>query len=117
MSCEQRCEKKWFNIDFRQANSEGQLVDWIQESAETHSGIIINPGGYSHTSVAIMDALLATPLPIIEVHLSNIHQREEYRSHSFTAKAAKGLICGLGGNGYLLAIDAISHQIDLVKKV
>ena len=117
LSCEQHCKKKLFNSDFRQSNSESQLINWIQEAAETHCGIIINPGGYSHTSIAIMDALLATPTPIIEVHISNIHQREEYRNHSFTAKAAKGIICGLGGNGYLLAIDAIAHQIDLVKKV
>jgi len=97
-------------VDFRQSNHEGVLVDWIQEARGTKAGIIINPGAYTHTSVAILDALLSVELPVVEVHLSNIHQREEFRHRSYVSKAARGVICGFGSHGYILALDAL-HRI------
>jgi 3-dehydroquinate dehydratase II len=102
------------DIDFRQSNHEGELVDWIQAARETCAAIIVNPGAYSHTSIAILDALLACQIPIVEVHLSNIFKRESFRHHSFVSQAARGVICGLGSQGYLLALEAIAN---LVKKV
>jgi 3-dehydroquinate dehydratase-2 len=99
-------------IDFRQTNHEGQLVDWIQEARESADGIILNAGALTHTSVAIFDALSAADLPIIEVHLSNIFRRERFRHHSYVSLAAKGVICGLGAHGYELALEAIARLID-----
>jgi 3-dehydroquinate dehydratase-2 len=100
------------SVDFRQSNHEGELVTWIQAARDPKSpgvkGIIINPGGLSHTSVALLDALIFTELPVIEVHLSNIFRRESFRHHSFVSSAAQGVICGLGAQGYLLAVDALS---------
>ena len=98
-------------IDFRQSNSEGELIDWVQEARDTAEGIIINAGGYSHTSIALLDALTASDLPTIEVHLSNIHKRDGFRHHSYVSLAAKGVIVGLGGFGYELALDAIARLI------
>ena len=98
-------------IDFRQSNDEGELVTWIQEARDKAQGIIINAGAYSHTSVAILDALQAAELPVIEVHLSNIFRREEYRQHSFVSLAAKGVICGLGPKGYELALEAMAEML------
>jgi 3-dehydroquinate dehydratase-2 len=98
-------------IDFRQSNSEGELVGWIQEARQAARGIILNAGAYSHTSIAILDALQAAELPVIEVHLSNIFRREDYRQHSYVSLAAKGLICGLGPKGYELALDAMSELL------
>lgn len=95
-------------LAFRQSNSEGTLVDWIQEAPGTHSAIVINPAAYSHTSVAILDALKAVDLPVVEVHLSNIHRRETFRSHSYVSKAALGVICGFGARGYVMALDALA---------
>lgn len=88
----------------RQSNHEGQLVDWIQEARETASGILINPGAYSHTSVAILDALNAFDGPVLEVHISNIHKRETFRHHSYVSSRADGVIAGFGTEGYLLAL-------------
>jgi 3-dehydroquinate dehydratase-2 len=99
-------------IDFRQSNSEGEMVNWIQEARENCAGIIINPAGYSHTSVAILDALLACEIPIIEVHLSNIHKREAFRQHSYVSTAAQGVICGLGAQGYGLALTAMANLVN-----
>jgi 3-dehydroquinate dehydratase-2 len=99
-------------VDFRQSNSEGQLVDWIQEARESADAIVINAGAYSHTSIAILDALKACELPIIEVHLSNIFARERFRHHSYVSAVAKGVICGLGGQGYILALDAIAYLLE-----
>ncbi len=90
-----------------QSNHEGELVDRIQQAAEEVDGLIINPAAYTHTSVALRDALLMLEIPVIEVHLSNIYQRESFRHHSMTAPAATGQITGLGKNGYLLALDAL----------
>ena len=94
-------------IDFRQSNSEGELVTWIGESRNTFDAIIINPAAYTHTSVAVRDAIAASELPAIEVHLSNIHSREEFRHTSLTAPVCKGQICGLGAKGYEYALRAL----------
>lgn len=94
-------------VDFRQSNSEGTLVDWIQEARGGGAGIIINAGAYTHTSVAILDALTAAELPIIELHLSNVFRRETFRHQSYVSPVATGVICGFGANGYKLALNAM----------
>ena len=91
-------------VDCRQSNHEGQLVDWIHEARGAAAGIVINPGAYSHTSVAILDALNAFEGPVLEVHISNIHKREAFRHHSFVSARAEGVIAGFGTEGYLLAL-------------
>jgi len=96
-------------VDFRQTNHEGELVDWIQEARESASGVILNAGALTHTSVAILDALNAAEKPVIEVHLSNIFRREEFRHHSYVSAAARGVICGFGAKGYELAIEAMAN--------
>lgn len=96
------------SIDFRQSNIEGEIVNWIQEARENHDAIVINAGALTHTSVAIMDALLAVDTPCVEVHLSNIFKREEFRHHSYISSAAVGMITGFGAVGYLMAVDAVS---------
>ena len=101
--------------DCRQSNSEGELVSAIQESRKTHAGIIINAGGYSHTSVAILDALLLSELPVIEVHISNIYNRERFRHSSYVSKAARGVIAGLGIDGYAYALEAMAGWIKIRK--
>ena len=108
---EARAEKLGLRIDFRQSNHEGELVTWIQEARGKAQGIIINAGGYTHTSVAMLDALQAAELPAIEVHLSNIFRREDYRHHSYISLGVKGVICGLGARGYELAVEAIADHI------
>ena len=100
------------DIEFRQTNHEGQLVDWIQEARDSADGIILNAGALTHTSVAVLDALLAAELPVIEVHLSNIFRRESFRHHSYVSLAAHGVICGLGAQGYELALEAIAGLIE-----
>ncbi|HEX9881259.1 MAG TPA: type II 3-dehydroquinate dehydratase [Hyphomicrobium sp.] len=107
----ERAKAVGLEIEFRQSNDEGELVTWIQEAREKAQGIILNAGAYSHTSVAILDALQAAELPVIEVHLSNIFRREEYRQHSFVSLAAKGVICGLGPKGYELALEAMAEML------
>ena len=113
---EQRCLARAaaldLTIDFRQTNHEGQLVDWIQEARESADGIILNAGALTHTSVAVLDALSAADLPVIEVHLSNIFRRERFRHHSYVSLAANGGIFGLGPQGYELALEAIAGLID-----
>ena len=98
-------------VDIRQSNLEGELVTWIQEARSGYAGIIINPAAYTHTSVAIRDAVAAVGLPTIEVHLSNIHQREAFRHHSFLAGVALGQIAGLGPSGYLLALRGLHGHL------
>ena len=97
--------------DFRQSNVEGELVNWIQEARSKAKGIILNAGGYTHTSVAILDALQSAELPVIEVHLSNIFRRDQFRQHSYISLAATGVICGLGAKGYELALEAMAGLI------
>ena len=99
-------------IDFRQTIHEGQLVDWVQEARESAEGIILNAGALTHTSVAVFDALSAAGLPTIEVHLSNIFRRESFRHHSYVSLVANGVICGLGAQGYELALEAIASLIE-----
>ena len=94
-----------------QSNHEGQLVDWIQEARQNGSAIVINPGAYSHTSVAILDALNAFDGPVIEVHISNIHKRESFRHHSFVSSRADGVIAGCGTQGYLLALHRVASLL------
>jgi 3-dehydroquinate dehydratase-2 len=98
-------------VDFRQSNSEGELVGWIQSTRGDHAGIIINPAAYTHTSIAIMDALIAVELPVIELHLSNPLRREPFRRHSYVSEVARGVICGFGGHGYELALEAMARII------
>ena len=109
--CAETGERLGLSIDFRQTNGEGELVSWVQECRGRAQGIVINPAGYTTTSVALMDALLAVELPVIEVHITNIHRREEFRHHSFVSKAAMGVICGLGIRGYSLALTALAEII------
>ncbi len=106
---------KKININFFQSNSEGKLIDIIQDATDRSSGIIINAGGYSHTSVAIMDALKVYNNPIIEVHMSNIYAREEFRNYSYISSVVDGSICGLGYLSYEIALDALIKLINLEK--
>ena len=101
-------------VEFRQSNHEGVLVDWVHEARQLADGLICNFGAYSHTSIALHDALKAAGVPVIEVHLSNIHAREAFRSHSYTAAASKGAIMGLGADGYRLALTAMADLVDAV---
>ena len=103
-------------IDFRQSNHEGEIVGWLQEARSAHAGIVINAGAYTHTSIAILDALQLTELPVIEVHLSNIFRREEFRHHSCVSLAARGVICGLGPTGYRLALEALADLLGTTKE-
>jgi len=108
-----RAEAKGLDLalDFFQSNHEGALVDRIQQAREANSGIIINAGAYTHTSVALLDALNAAEKPVIEVHLSNIYKREEFRHHSYISPVAVGVICGFGSQGYLLALRAMTRLV------
>ena len=108
-------KNKKININFFQSNSEGKLIDIIQDATDRSSGIIINAGGYSHTSVAIMDAIKVYNNPIIEVHMSNIYAREEFRNYSYISSVVDGSICGLGYLSYEIALDALIKLINLEK--
>ena len=110
--CAETAEQLGLAIDFRQTNGEGELISWVQECRSRAAGIVINPAGFTTTSIALMDALLATDLPVIEVHVTNIHRREEFRQHSYVSKAAVGVICGLGINGYALALNAMADLLE-----
>src|SRR5450631_744058 len=110
--CAEAAEVLGLAIDFRQTNGEGELVSWVQECRGRAAGIVINPAGYTTTSIALMDALLAVDLPVVEVHVTNIHRREEFRHHSFVSKAAVGVICGLGIRGYALALTALAEMLE-----
>ena len=96
-------------LRFHQSNREYEIIDWIHEARETAGGIVINPAAFTHTSVAILDALNAFDAPVIEVHISNVHKREEFRHHSYVSAAARGVICGFGAKGYELAIEAMAN--------
>ena len=95
-------------VEFRQSNHEGQLIDWIHAARGTAAGIVINPAAYTHTSVALLDALTAFDGPVIEVHISNVHKREDFRRHSFVSLRADGVIAGCGTEGYLLALRRVA---------
>ncbi|MDA7948596.1 MAG: type II 3-dehydroquinate dehydratase [Hyphomicrobiaceae bacterium] len=110
-----RAGKHGFSIEFHQSNKEGELVDRIQEARSKASGVIINAGAYTHTSVAILDALLAADVPCVEVHLSNIFQREEFRHHSYISSACFGVICGFGVKSYELAVEALAERLEANK--
>jgi 3-dehydroquinate dehydratase II len=111
--CAETADQLGLAIDFRQTNGEGELISWVQECRGRDAGIIINPAGYTTTSIALMDALLAVELPVIEVHVTNIHRREEFRQHSYVSKAAVGVICGLGIAGYALALTAMADLLEI----
>jgi 3-dehydroquinate dehydratase II len=102
-----RAKKHGLDVVFRQSNHEGELVDWLHEAADS-AGIVLNAGAYTHTSVALHDAIRAIDAPVIEVHLSNVFAREEFRHHSMLSAVAKGVICGFGADSYLLAIDGLA---------
>ena len=105
-------ETKSVSITFLQSNHEGVLVDNIHAAKGTHAGIILNAGAFTHTSIALHDAIVGTQIPTIELHLSNIHKREEFRHHSYIARAAVGVICGFGAAGYNLAINAMVGHLE-----
>ncbi len=108
-SCRDHAKGLGLEIDFRQSNDEGEMVNIIQEAQAGCAGLIINAGAFTHTSVAILDVLLALEQPVVEVHLSNLFQRESFRHHSFVSQAARGMICGFRGQGYVLALDALAR--------
>lgn len=110
-ACRERGSELGLTIEFRQSNHEGELVTWIQQARDNADGIVINAGAYTHTSVAILDALKVAELPVIEVHISNIHAREEFRHHSYISAAATGVIVGLGPQGYLFALEALADRL------
>jgi 3-dehydroquinate dehydratase-2 len=109
--CRARAERHGLVITFRQSNHEGDLIDWLQEARQQAAGIVINPGAFTHTSIAILDAILAAERPVVEVHISNIHAREEFRRHSYVSRVAKAVLCGFGIEGYGLAIDGLAVLI------
>jgi 3-dehydroquinate dehydratase II len=110
--CAAKAKALGLTIEFRQTNLEGELVNWIHEAREKASGIIINAGAYTHTSVALHDALKAVGLPAIEVHLSNVYKRESFRHHSYISPVADGVICGFGVQSYELALDGMSGVLN-----
>lgn len=109
--CAAAAKKHGHDIVFRQSNHEGELVDWLHEAREKAGGVVINPGAYTHTSIALQDAIRAIGVPVVEVHLSNIFAREEFRHHSYVSPVARGVICGLGPKGYELAIDGLASAL------
>ena len=115
--CRATAERFGFDLVFRQSNIEGELIGWIQEAhAKKATGLVINPAGYTTTSIAILDALLAVQLPVIEIHITNIHQRESFRQNSYVSKAAKAVICGFGIDGYALAIRGLAGLLGVKEK-
>ncbi len=106
-----RAERLGLRIDFRQTNHEGVLVDWIHEARHEARALVLNPGAYTHTSVALHDAVKGVGLPAIEVHLSNIHAREPFRRRSYVSAAVLGVICGFGPKGYELALEALGDRL------
>ena len=114
--CEAKAKTAGVAVDFRQTNHEGELVTWIQEARGKAAGIILNAGAYTHTSIAIHDALRAADVPIVEVHLSNIYKREAFRHTSYVSATALGVICGFGPKGYEFAIEALAGQGSSLRK-
>ena len=114
--CEAACARHGFSMVFRQSNHEGVLVDWIHEAGRLHAtgqlaGLVLNAAAYTHTSVALLDAVKGTGVPLVELHISNVHAREAYRHHSYMAAAAKAVMCGFGVLGYGLAIDGLAQLL------
>ena len=107
-NCREFASKNNISLDMFQSNIEGELVEIIQKSRSEYNGLIINAGGYTHTSVAIHDALKILKIPIIELHISNIYNREDFRHKSLISKVAKGIICGLGADGYIMSLEAMN---------
>jgi 3-dehydroquinate dehydratase II len=105
---EAEAEKLGVSIDFRQTNLEGELVTWIQDAGIAGNGILLNPGAYTHTSIALHDAIKGSNAIVVEVHLSNVHAREEFRHKSFVSPVAKGVICGFGADGYIMGLRALA---------
>ena len=111
--CEQACARHGLVLRFHQSNHEGQLIDWIHEAGRLHAqgqlaGLVFNAGAYTHTSVALMDAVKGTGVPLLELHISNVFAREAFRHHSYLSPVARAVMCGLGVRGYTLAIDAVA---------
>jgi 3-dehydroquinate dehydratase-2 len=107
--CQTTAKQHGLTVVFRQSNHEGEIVDWIQEArAKNAAGLVINPAGFTTTSIAILDALLMLKVPVIEVHITNIHAREEFRHHSYVSKVARAVICGFGTQGYALALTGLA---------
>ena len=111
--CEDFARKNKINLTMYQSNIEGEIVEKIQEIRKDYDGLVINAGGYTHTSVAIHDALKILKVPIIELHISNIYNREEFRHKSLISKVAKGIICGFGAEGYIMALDAMRKYLKI----
>jgi 3-dehydroquinate dehydratase-2 len=109
--CAGAAKRHGHGVVFRQTNHEGELVDWLHEAKEKSAGVVINPGAYTHTSIALQDAIRAIGIPVIEVHLSNIFAREEFRHHSYVSPVARGVICGFGAKGYELANDGLANAL------
>ena len=109
--CEAHSKKIDLKVDFKQSNVEGEIVNFIQDAKEKYHGIVINAGGYTHTSVAILDALLSIKKPTIELHITNIYKREDFRHKSLISKAVNGIICGFGVDGYIMALNGIEKII------
>ncbi|HYF89583.1 type II 3-dehydroquinate dehydratase [Azospirillum sp.] len=114
--CRRTGEALGLAVDFRQSNAEHVLIDWIHEARETVEGLVINPAGLTHTSVSLMDALSACAFPILEVHISNIHRREEFRHFSYVSRVAAGVICGFGTQGYTLALQRMARLLESAAK-
>jgi 3-dehydroquinate dehydratase II len=111
--CRATAKEHGLAVEFRQSNHEGEIIDWIQEArSKKAAGMVINPAGYGHTSVAILDALAALEVPVIEVHISNIHARESFRRRTYVSQIARAVLCGFGIHGYALAIDGLAALID-----
>jgi 3-dehydroquinate dehydratase-2 len=110
-SCREAASSLGLELRCHQSNREYEIIDWVHEAREIAGGIVINPAAFSHTSVAVLDALKTCDMPIIEVHISNIHQREEFRHHSFVSHAATGIIAGCGTQGYVLALHRVARLI------
>ena len=111
LACIEKCEEMKLKLDFYQSNNEGEIIDKMHEIHNKYDGIIINPAAFTHTSIAILDCLRSITKPKIEIHLSNIYSREDYRKKSITSEGVNGLICGFGANSYILGIEAISKLI------
>jgi 3-dehydroquinate dehydratase II len=109
--CRDTAARHGLSVDFRQSNSEGVLIDAVHEARTAMSAIVINPAGYSHTSIALMDALGACDLPVVEVHLSNVHRREEFRHLSYVSKVAGAVIAGCGAQGYAFALQRVAALV------